>query len=71
MSEELNLAAQYREHARNLRAAAQFDDVENTRRLLIGKAKEFEGLAESLEEIDKTNSYMQRANSDNGEAVAA
>jgi hypothetical protein len=71
MSKELDLAANYRHHANNLLAAAQFDGVEKTRLLLVKIANEFERMANDLEALDKTNALalQRRLTSANGPSV--
>jgi hypothetical protein len=60
MSRELGLAAEYRHHARNLLAAAQFDLVEQTRLTLVRIANDFEKMADDLEGVDRTNKMLRR-----------
>jgi purine nucleoside permease len=60
MSKELDLAAEYRHHANNLLAAAQFDDVEKTRIALVRIANDFERMANDLEAVDKANRLLRK-----------
>ena len=71
MSKELDLAMQYRHHAKNLLAAAQFDQVEKTRDLLLKITIDFERMAADLEEVDRTNKIAQRRKTGNGTSGAS
>lgn len=51
MGYELDTAAQYRMHAKELRDIAEFDKLEETRRLLIRVAVHFEKMALTMEEL--------------------
>jgi hypothetical protein len=64
MNKELELAARYRHHARNLLAAAQFDLVEKTRLTLVRIANDFEKFADDLEGVDKTNRMIRQRKAD-------
>lgn len=55
MGEELLLAAEYRKHAKALRAAARFDRDAKVSLVLKRIAGEYELMASSLEGIDATN----------------
>jgi hypothetical protein len=55
MTEEADLAAQYRKHAKALRAAAIFDKEAKTSILLKRIASDYDHMAHALEDIDRTN----------------
>jgi hypothetical protein len=55
MSEELAIAARYRQYAGNLRAAAGFDDRAKTSSILRRIAFEFDLMAKTLEDIAQIN----------------
>lgn len=55
MSEEVNVAARYRRHAKELRRIAAEDGDANTNAELIRIAKEYDHMAETFEAIDRTN----------------
>jgi len=55
VGEELLLAAEYRKHAKALRAAARFDRDAKVSLVLKRIAGEYELIASSLEGIDATN----------------
>ena len=55
MGEELLLAAEYRKHAKALRAAARFDRDAKVSLVLKRIAGEYDLTARSLEGIDATN----------------
>jgi hypothetical protein len=50
MSEDLLLAAEYRKHAKALRAAAKFDREAKTSMILKRIAEDYEQMAKALEE---------------------
>jgi hypothetical protein len=55
MPEELQLAIEYRKHAKALRAAAAFDGEAKTSLLLQRIARDYDAMAHALEGIDRTN----------------
>ena len=55
MSNEVKLAAEYRKHAKALRAAAAFEDDANTSAMLKKVANRFEDVANDIEGADATN----------------
>jgi DnaJ-domain-containing protein 1 len=59
MSEELAIAARYRQYAGNLRAAADFDDHAKTSAVLRRIAFEFDLMAQTLEDIARTNQAVR------------
>jgi len=61
MSKELDLATQYRHHAKNLLAAAQFEDVEDTHSVLVKIAHDFTRMAADLEAVDEANRLAGKA----------
>ena len=56
MTEETQLANEYRKHAKALRAAASFDNEAKTSVLLQRIARDYDHMAHALEGIDRTNS---------------
>ena len=60
MAEELELAAQYRKHAKALFEAAQFDRHMKTSAALKQVARAYEHMADALEGIHRTNAAAQR-----------
>lgn len=52
MSYESELAARYRIHAVELRAIANDDGLEETRRMLVGVAAQYEKMARIMGELD-------------------
>lgn len=52
MSYESDLATRYRSHAQALRAIAGDDKLEETSRLLIGVAAQYEKMARTMDELD-------------------
>jgi hypothetical protein len=61
MAEELELAIQYRKHAKALRAAALFDREAKTSLVLKKIAADYELMARSLEGIEETNKAAGRS----------
>jgi len=55
MSNELELAAEYRKHAKALRAAAAFEEDTNNSAMLKKVANKFEDIANELEGGEGTN----------------
>ena len=60
MDEELSLAAEYRKHAKALRAAARFDRDEKTSFVLKRIAGEYDRMASSLEGNEATRKGAKR-----------
>jgi hypothetical protein len=60
MTEEQNLAAQYRHHAAALRAAAKFDSEAKTSNLLHRIARDYEHMASALDGVHHTNKSVGR-----------
>ena len=60
MSEEANLAAEYRRHARALREAAAFDRNAVSSITLGEIAEEYDQMAVALEGINRTHQNMRR-----------
>lgn len=60
MSEELDAAAKYRQHAEELRAIAADKEAKGNREILLGLAADYEHMAETMEAIDKTNKAIRR-----------
>ena len=59
MSEELETALRYRVHAKKLRVIAETQYNQETRDRLLGIAKDYEHMADTLEAIDRTNKGMR------------
>jgi hypothetical protein len=55
MSNEVDVAAEYRKHAKALRAAAAFEEDANTSATLKKVAHKFEDVANELENAEGTN----------------
>jgi hypothetical protein len=55
MTNEVKLAAEYRKHAKALRAAAAFEEDANTSATLKKVANKFEDVANEIEGADATN----------------
>jgi len=77
MSDEVKLAAEYRKHAKALRAAAAFEEDPNNSAILKKVANRFEDIAGELEGADGMNkpavdpyrtSFMTTSKTDNGHA---
>ena len=77
MSDEVKLAAEYRKHAKALRAAAAFEEDPNNSAILKKVANRFEDIAGELEGADGMNkpavdpyrtSLMTTNKTDNGHA---
>jgi hypothetical protein len=62
MSEERDLASEYRKHARALRAAAGFDQQAKTSAILKRIAFEYEQMAQALEAVDEAHEDYMRNN---------
>lgn len=62
MSYESDLAARYRSHAEVLRTIARDDKLEETNRLLVGVAAQYEKMARTMDELDLTH-QKRRENS--------
>jgi len=61
MSVELETAERYRSHAEELRIIAETDRHVETRRVLRGIADDYDRMAQTLEEIDRTNNSAGRS----------
>ena len=55
MSSEVELATEYRKHAKALRAAAAFEEDSNNSAVLKKIANKFDDIASELESADATN----------------
>ncbi len=55
MSEELETAARYRAHAKELRVIAEVQYNQETHDRLLGIAKDYDHMADTLEAIDRSN----------------
>lgn len=59
MSYESELAARYRAHAGELRTIADDDGLEETRRMLMGVAAQYEKMARIMDELDLIHKRRQ------------
>ena len=59
MSEELNTAARYRQHAEELRVIAADKTALSNREILQSLAADYERMAETMENIDKSNKAVR------------
>jgi hypothetical protein len=62
MSLELEAAVRYRTHAEELRVIAESDGHFQTQRVLLGIARDYERMAETFEQIERTNKSLRRPN---------
>ena len=63
MSLERDAALRYRTHAEELRVIAKSDGHYNTQRLLLSIANDYMRMAETFEQIDRTNQSLRRPKS--------
>ena len=55
MTDEIETAGRYRQHARQLRAIAEDKGLPETRKALLQIAETYESMAEGMERMDKAN----------------
>ena len=60
MTLELEAAARYRTHAEELRVIAESDGHFQTQRILLGIASDYDRMAETFEQIERTNQSLRR-----------
>ena len=63
MSLEMDAAMRYRTHAEELRVIAESDGHFQTQRILLSIARDYERMAETFEQIDRTNQSLRRPRS--------
>lgn len=63
MSLELDAATRYRTHAEELRVIADSDGHYQTQRILQSIANDYVRMAETFEQIDRTNQSLRRPRS--------
>lgn len=61
MSVEIETALRYRTHAEELRTIAETDGHHQTQRVLLSIAGDYDRMAETFEQIDRTNQSLRRA----------
>ena len=61
MTLEMEAAVRYRTHAEELRVIAESDGHFHTQRVLLSIAKDYDRLAETFEQIDRTNQSLRRS----------
>jgi len=61
MTLEMEAATRYRTHAEELRVIAESDGHFQTQRMLLGIARDYERMAETFEQIERTNQSLRRA----------
>lgn len=64
MSLEQNAAKRYRSHAEELRAIADSDGHYQTQRTLLNIAHDYERMADTFEQIERTNQSLRRTRPD-------
>jgi hypothetical protein len=60
MSEETDAAAQYRQHAEDLRTISTEAFDPKTKKALLKIASDYERMAESMDAIEQTNAHLRR-----------
>jgi len=60
MSLEMEAATRYRTHAEELRVIAESDGHFHTQRTLLGIARDYDRMAETFEQIERTNQSLRR-----------
>lgn len=60
VSLEMDAALRYRTHAEELRVIAESDGHFQTQRILLGIANDYIRMAETFEQIDRTNQSLRR-----------
>ncbi len=60
MSLEMETAVRYRTHAEELRVIAESDGHFQTQRMLLSIAQDYDRMAETFEQIDRTNESLAR-----------
>lgn len=60
MSYELDTAERYRRHAQELRNIAGFDRLEETRRMLLKVASDYDKMAEDMEAIAEMHRFARK-----------
>jgi hypothetical protein len=66
MTLEMEAAVRYRTHAEELRVIAESDGHFQTQRILLSIAKDYDRMAETFEQIDRTNQSLRRPKSPTG-----
>ena len=61
MTLEMEAATRYRTHAEELRVIAESDGHSQTQRMLLSIAKDYDRMAETFEQLERTNQSMRRA----------
>jgi hypothetical protein len=67
MSLEIETALRYRTHAEELRTIAETDAHFQTQRVLLSIAKDYDRMAETFEQIERTNQSLRRPKAQNGQ----
>ena len=62
MTLEAEAATRYRTHAEELRAIADSDGHFQTQRMLLSIANDYDRMAETFEQIERTNQSQHRTN---------
>lgn len=62
VSLEMDAALRYRTHAEELRVIAESDGHFQTQRILLSIANDYVRMAETFEQIDRTNQSLRRPN---------
>ena len=65
VSLELDAATRYRTHAEELRVIADTDGHFQTQRILLSIANDYERMAETFEQIERTNQSIRRKSPQN------